>query len=195
MDPDLPLIEALQGGDDSALNELIDRHREPLHRFVYRYLRNEAVTEDVVQETFVRVYFKAAKYVPKSSAVKTWVYAIALNLCRDQFRRLARHRDDVPMDALAEKDPRRAEMTDGAQSPSAQATDADRFARLQHAIDQLPEKLREALLLFSIEQRSQQEVAEILGITPKAVETRVYHAKEKLRRLLVTEMGELAATR
>jgi RNA polymerase sigma-70 factor (ECF subfamily) len=195
VDPDLPLIEALQGGDDSALNELIDRHRPALHRFVYRYLRNEAATEDVVQETFVRVYFKAGKYAPKSSAVKTWIYAIALNLCRDQFRRLARHRGDVSMDAPPREDAPRTEVADGSPLPSTQATDADRFVRLQRAIDQLPEKLRETLLLFSIEQRSQQEVAEILGITPKAVETRVYHAKEKLRQLLAADFGELTVPR
>jgi RNA polymerase sigma-70 factor (ECF subfamily) len=189
VDPDLPLIEALQGGDDSALNELIDRHRPALHRFVFRYLRNEAATEDVVQETFVRVYFKAGKYKPKSSAVKTWIYAIALNLCRDQFRRVARRRGDVSMDAPPKEGAARTEIEDRAPLPSARASEADRFAQLQRAIDQLPEKLREALLLFAIEQRSQQEVAEILAISPKAVETRVYHAKEKLRHLLATELG------
>ena len=188
MDPDLPLIEALQNGDDSALNELIDRHREPLRRFVYRYLRNEAATEDAVQETFVRLYFKARKFQPKSS-VKTWIYTIALNLCRDQFRRLARHRGDVSMDAPAHGNAPRTEVADRAPSPSARAGEADRFAQLQRAIDALPERLKEALILFSLEERSQQEVAEILGITPKAVETRVYHARTKLRAALAGHSG------
>ncbi len=188
MDPDLPLIEAIQTGDDSALNELIDRHREPLRRFVFRYLRNEAATEDVVQETFVRLYFKAGKFQPKSS-VKTWVYAIALNLCRDQFRRLARHRGDVSMDAPARPDAPRTEVADRAPSPSTRAADSDRFAQLQSAIDALPDKLKEALILFSIEERSQHDVAEILGITPKAVETRVYHARTKLRAALGGHSG------
>ncbi|MDO8540172.1 MAG: RNA polymerase sigma factor [Opitutaceae bacterium] len=183
MDPDLPLIEALQASDDSALNELIDRHREPLRRFVFRYLRNDAACEDVVQETFVRVYFKADKFRPKSS-VKTWIYTIALNLCRDQFRRLARHRGDVSMDAPARSDAPRTEVADAAPPPSARAVDSDRFARLQRAIDELPEKLREAIVLFSLEQRSQHEVADILRITPKAVETRIYHAKARLRAAL-----------
>jgi RNA polymerase sigma factor CnrH len=137
----------------------------------------------VVQETFVRVYFKAGKFLPKSS-VKTWIYAIALNLCRDQFRRLARHRGEFSVDVPPLADAPRMELADRAPSPSAQASSHDRFAQLQRAIDLLPEKLREALILFSIEQRSQQEVAETLGITPKAVETRVYHAKARLRTLL-----------
>lgn len=183
MDPDLPLIQALQSGDDSALNALIDRHREPLYRFTFRYLRNNAATEDVVQETFVRVYFKAAKFVPKSS-VKTWIFAIALNLCRDQFRRLARHRGDLSMDTPPRPDTPRVDVADRAPLPSIRAAESDRFAQLQRAIDHLPEKLREVVILFSLEQRSQNEVAELLGITAKAVETRVYHAKTKLHRLL-----------
>ena len=67
MDSDLPLIEVIQAGDDSALNELIHRHREPLFHFAFRYLREETAARDVVQETFVRVYFKAGKFTPKSS--------------------------------------------------------------------------------------------------------------------------------
>ena len=152
-------------------------------RFVHRYLRDVAATEDVVQETFVRVYFKAGKFRPKTS-VKTWIYSIALNLCRDQFRRLARHRGDVAMDAPTRPDAPRLEVADIAPLPSVRAIEMDRLAHLQRAIDELPEKLREVVLLFSLEQRSQQEVADLLGITPKAVETRVYHAKARLRTLL-----------
>ena len=188
MDPDLPLIEALQAGDDSALNELINRHHEPLHRFVFRYLRTEATTRDVVQETFVRVYFKVAKFRPRSS-VKTWIYTIALNLCRDQGRWLGRHRGNVSLDAPACDDGARLEVADNAPVPSARAAESDRFVLLQRGIDQLPPKLKEVLILYSLEERSQQEVAELLGITPKAVETRVYHAKAKLRLVLEAEMG------
>ena len=188
MDPDLPLIEALQAGDDSALNELINRHREPLHRFVFRYLRDETAACDVVQETFVRVYFKAGKFAPKS-AVKTWIYAIALNLCRDHGRRLGRHRGDISMDAPVRDDGPRLEIADTAPGPSTKAVNADRFVLLQRAIDQLPDKLKEVLILYSLEERSQHEVAELLGISPKAVETRVYHAKAKLRVALGREMN------
>lgn len=187
MDPDLPLIEALQAGDDSALNELINRHREPLHRFVFRYLRDDATVHDVVQETFVRVYFKAAKFRPRSS-VKTWVYTIALNLCRDQGRWRGRHRGNVSMDAPVRDDGPRLEVADDAPVPSAKAAESDRFVLLQRGIDQLPPKLKEVLILYSLEERSQMEVAELLGITLKAVETRVYHAKAKLRVMLEAEM-------
>ncbi len=183
MDADLPLMEALQAGNEAALNELINRHREPLVHFVYRYLHDEAAARDVVQETFVRVFFKAKKFEPRSS-VKTWIYAIALNLARDQGRKLAKRQREVSLNAAGPDDRPPMELADTAPTPGEEAGQRDRFGALQRAIDKLPHKLKAALILFSLEGRSQREAADILGTTPKTVETRVYHAKEKLRRLL-----------
>lgn len=181
MDPDLPLLQAIQAGDDSALNELINRHREPLFHFLFRYLRDETAARDVAQETFVRVYFKAHRFKPQAS-VKTWLYAIALNLARDQARKLAKRHRESSLDAPSEAGP--VELTDPRLLPSDQAAQQDRFRNLQQAIDRLPEPLREALILFALEEKSQKETAEILDTTPKTVELRVYHAKKKLRESL-----------
>ena len=183
MDPDLPLIEALQAGDDSALNELINRHREPLFHFVFSYLRDETAARDVVQETFVRTYFKVGKFRP-SATVKTWLYTIALNLCRDHARRIGKRRHDISLDEVPSPERSPLQLADSRPIPSEQTAQNDRFARLQHAIAQLPNSLREALILFSLEGKSQQEAAAILGTTPKTVELRVYRAKDKLRKLL-----------
>lgn len=178
MDPDLPLIQALQNGDDSALNELMSRHREPLFRFAYRVVRDETSARDVVQETFVRVYFNAPKFKPRAT-VKTWLYSIALNLSRDHVRRLGKRRGELPLDAEGTPTPRdKALVSDGGTHRF------DEFAVLQRAIDELPPKLRDALILFSLERKTQREAADILGTTPKTVELRVYHAKQKLRDLL-----------
>ena len=180
-DPDLPLIQALQAGDDSALNELINRHREPLFHFVCRMIRDETAARDVVQETFVRSYFSAPKFKPQAT-VKTWLYAIALNLSRDYARRLVKQRLAVPLDSEALS--QRAALADDRPLASDAAGKRDDSAVLQRAIDQLPRKLREALVVFSLEGKSQREAAGILGTTPKTVELRVYHAKQKLRELL-----------
>lgn len=183
MDPDLPLMQALQRGDDSALNELIDRHREPLFRFVYRYLHDETIAREIVQEAFVRTYFKAHSFEPRS-LVKTWIYAIALNLCRDQVRRVGRRPLSVSIDRSATEDRPALEIADPGLHPNEQMGARERFAALERAIDQLPHKLRAALVLFSIEGHSQREIAEMLGTTAKTIELRVAHAKQKLRGLL-----------
>ena len=186
MDPDLPLIQALQSGDDSALNELINRHREPLFHYVFRYLRDETAARDVVQETFVRAYFKAGKFKPQA-AVKTWLYTIALNLCRDQGRRVAKRRGDISLNAPSPGDRPPLEIAEGAPGPGETAGQEDRFSVLRSAIDQLPHKLKTSLLLFSFQGHSQKEAAELLGTTPKIVESRVAHAKQKLRKMLAGE--------
>ncbi|HWB96070.1 MAG TPA: sigma-70 family RNA polymerase sigma factor [Bryobacteraceae bacterium] len=189
MDPDLPLIRALQAGDDSALDELIRRHQAPLLHFVHRYLRNETAARDVVQETFVRTYFKAPKFEPRAS-VKTWIYAIAINLCRDESRRMARRRSHVSMDEPAVGDRAPPLLADPSPSPDETAGRHDQFSALQAAIEELPRPLREALVLFALDDRSQKETADILGTTPKTVELRVYHAKSRLRQMLRGMLGD-----
>jgi RNA polymerase sigma-70 factor (ECF subfamily) len=181
VDPDLPLMQALQAGDDSALNELMRRHREALFHFIFRYLRDETAATDVVQETFVRVYFKARHFTPQA-LVKTWLYAVALNVARDEARRLAKRQRFAPPDARTA--PLLDQAADPASIPSEQAGQADEFQQLQDAIARLPENLREALVLFSLEGKSQKEAAQILATSPKTVELRVYRAKQKLREWL-----------
>ena len=191
MDSDLPLLERLVAGEDLALNELIQRHRDTLFSFAFRYLRDESAAHDIVQECFVRLYFKAASFKPHST-VKTWLYTIAANLCRDRLRWLGRRRNDVSLDAPPAdgNGETRTEQADASPLPSEKTIQSDRFATLQKAIDQLPHKLRLAVVLCSLEGKTHQEAADILGTTPKTVELRVYHAKAKLRELLADSLAK-----
>ena len=191
MDPDLPLLEALVAGEDLALNELIQRHREALFSFVFRYLRNESAAHDVVQECFVRLYFKAASFRPRST-VKTWLYTIAANLCRDRLRWLDRRRSDISLDAPSGNSggAPRVVQADTAPLPSEQTAQTDRFTALQQAIDQLPQKLRLAVVLCALEGKTHQEAAAIVGTTSKTIELRIYHAKAKLRELLAGSLAK-----
>ena len=183
MDPDLPLIEALKAGEDLALNELIQRHREPLFRFAFRYLRDETAARDVAQEAFVRVYFKAGTFRPQST-VKTWLYTIAVNLCRDRLRKLSKYRHDVSLDDPAVGNAATAVQADDRSNPAAQSASSDEFNLLQRAINQLPHRLRLPLVLCALEGKSHKEAAEVMDTTPKTVELRIYRAKAKLRELL-----------
>lgn len=182
-DPDLTLIDALKLGDQDAIGELMRRHQEALYRFVFRYTGNDAVARDTVQETFVRVYFKASLFKPRSS-VKTWIYAIALNLCRDSARRFSRSPSLVSLDAPSGENETPFQVADSKAAPDEVAEKHEELGRLREAIAALPDQLRSVLVLFVLEQRSQKEVAEILGTTPKTVELRVYRAKAKLREIL-----------
>lgn len=176
-DPDFEWVRALQNGDDAALNELMARHRLPLVRFLHRYTRSAAVAEDLAQETFVRAYFHIGDFKP-SARFSTWLYRIGVNLARDyarskQFKRALRN-EPIPESGTA------WELPDTASLPSDQARAAEELKCVYRLIHELPHPLKSAFLLTVIEERSQKEVAEILGITPKAVETRVYRARSLL---------------
>jgi len=185
-DDDLPLIQAIATGDDSALDTLMPRHHDALFAFIYRYLGNEAEARDAVQETFVRVYFKAGTFRP-GCKVKTWIYSIALNQCRDVARRRGRMPVMIHLDQPVGESGAPRQIADPSAMPDASASRAERFLRLREAIDRLPERAKAALVLCAIEERSHKEAAEILGIAPKTVENLVYRAKAKLREWLAIE--------
>jgi RNA polymerase sigma factor (sigma-70 family) len=176
-DPDLPLVRALQAGDESALNDLIRKYQESLFRFICRYTGDEETARDILQETFVRLYFGVRRFKPRAKFA-TWLYSIALNLCRDHARSKQR-KQSYATESLDVGDlHRKVPSTD--RGPDADAASREQLAMLQKAIEELPHDLRTALLLFIIEGHSQRECAELLGISPKAVETRVYRARKIL---------------
>lgn len=190
MDPDLALLEAVQKGDETALRELMDRYRDPVFRFAWRYVRNEAVAADIAEETFVKVFFKAASFRPRGK-VSTWIFSIAANLCRDHHRREAR-RKVLPLSAGQNETGRGGddELVERLEDPSPATEqvvlDRENEDLVAAAVDRLPSKLKSAFILFALEGCSQQECAEILGTSPKTIETRVYRARQRLRE----ELGE-----
>lgn len=180
-DPDLDLVARARGGEDRAFSELLRRHKPALYGFVRRYVSDADSAVDVVQETFVAAWRALARYDARRP-LAVWLRAIALNKCRDRARRLAVRRfilgdkDDQSPEAQAQPDP----------SPVGEARliPAQRLALIQKAIDQLPEKLKEPLLLTYFDELTQQEAADLLGVTLKTVETRVYRARQRLAELL-----------
>ena len=164
---DLALIIRLQHGDKTALNTLMQRYKHKLYAFICRYGVDDDTAYDIVQETFIRLYFKAANFNPEYN-FSTWLYQIALNLCRDHSRR-SKHaaEDEIDENLSSEEDTAEEKLLLKKQ-----------LSTLNKAIAELPHKLKTALVMFSLEERSQEECAKLLGITMKALETRVYRAKK-----------------
>jgi len=187
-DPDLALVQALKVGDDQALNTLMDRHREGLFRFVLRQVHNEADALELSMETFVRAYFNIEKFRP-AAKFATWLYHIALNLCRDHLRSRAHQYSlqTVSFDTPAQEgsDPSLLLAAEG--RPDQKADRVEELIALEKAISQLPEDLKSAFILTVLEDRPQAETADLLGISLKAVETRVYRA----RKLLLEKMSKM----
>jgi len=187
-DPDLALVQDLQAGKDRALNSLMDRHREGLFRFLLRQVHNEADALELTTETFARAYFNIGKFRPVARFA-TWLYRIALNLCRDYLRSRAYQYSlqTTSFDAPAEEGADTSLFLATGRTPDQRADRREELIALEKAISELPEDLRNAFILSALEDRQQAETAELLGISLKAVETRVYRA----RKLLLEKMSKM----
>ena len=174
---DETLMAALAAGDLPALDALMLRWQIPLRSFLHRHLQNEADALDLAQETFVRLYRHRDRY-RSGARFTTWMFQIALNLARDHARKATRRRTDslegAPPAATAG-------LAASGSSPDTAARRAEEIAAVRTAIADLPKELREVLVLFEYEDKSHGEIAEIIGASTKAVETRLYRARDKLR--------------
>ncbi len=194
-DNDSRLMRELQEGRDGALSELMARWQGPLSAFVYRYVQNSTDMSEVVQETFVRVYQSRARY-RATARFSTWLFTIAVNLCRNRARWRQRH-PTIPLDF---RDPdweggaseleRRAD--ESAPAANFSLEEKERAEAVRAAIGRLPHDLKTALLLFQYEHLSHREIAEIAGCSAKAVETRIYRARQILKKELAWLMREKA---
>ena len=177
-------MERVCAGDEPALGALMGRWEVPLKRFLYRLLLNSAEAEDLAQETFVKLYLKRAAFCG-GARFAPWILTIAANLARNQRRWWVRH-PTRSLDAAAPEGAARpvwepAETTAG---PAEQLLAGERAAAVRGAVAALPHDLREVVVLAEFEERSHAEIAEVLGCSAKAVEMRLYRAREKLRKNL-----------
>ena len=171
---DEQLMLALQSGDDLALNALMAHWQIPLRSFLYRYTLNEHDAADLAQESFVRVYQHRARFDP-AKKFSTWLFAIALNLARSRARWQRRHFTES-LDTAPEPS--------AGGSPQSDAVATEQACAVRAAIAELPADLREAVLLFEYEEKSHAEIGVIVGASPKAVETRLYRARQLLKKTL-----------
>ncbi len=187
-------MRRLAEGHDAALNELMERHGARLFHYLTRQLGNESEAEDCAQEAFVRVYLNRKKFQAEAK-FSTWLYAIATNLARDVWRRRGR-RPEVSLDAEHEDGERGRggglldSVSDGKESAIEGLMREERADAVRRAVQALPEELRMPLVLFEYEDMGQAEIGEILGLSRKAVEVRIYRARLALRKAL--EIGEAA---
>jgi RNA polymerase sigma-70 factor (ECF subfamily) len=159
----------------------MDRYREPIFHFIYRHVPNDGDAHELTQEVFVRLFFNAGKFKPEAK-FSTWLYQIALNLCRDHAK--SRHaRQAARTDGFAAHQEGEHPLHDAAvanRTPSDEALAREKLAALDDGMAALPHDLRTALVLTALEQRSHLDCAALLKTTPKAVETRVYRARKFL---------------
>jgi RNA polymerase sigma factor (sigma-70 family) len=180
----------LAAGHGAALNELMDRHAERLFQYLVRSLQNEEDAADLAQETFVRVYQNRTKF-DAAKKFSSWLYAIASNLVRDRYRWRTRH-PHLSLDAENETTGNSFGESLPEQKPSPDETTQaeERAATVRRAVAALPDKWRVPLILAEYEEKSHAEIGEILGCSAKAVEVRIYKARQQLREQLASLLSD-----
>ena len=171
---DRSAMALLAAGEDLALTGIRDRWKNRLIAYLYRFTGNEATAVELAEETFVRVYQGRMKF-RSGGQFSTWLFGIAANLGRNHLRWQRRH-PTLPLEE--------AEAVASEGDPLKAAESREREQAVQVAIASLPPDLRESLILSEYEHLSQAEIAVIAGCSVKAVERRLSHAREILRKEL-----------
>ena len=179
---DEELMRRLQGGEEAALASLMERWEMPVKRFIFRLLGNVTEAEDLAQEVFCRIFTRRTHYRP-GAKFSTWCYAIAANLAKNRLRWWQRH-PVHSIDAWIEAGGEIADESRAGASAAQAALRQEQILAVQQAVAALPLDLRTALILFEYEEQTAAEIAEALDCTPKAVENRLYRARQLLRRSL-----------
>lgn len=174
------LINAAIAGDQWACTRLVADHQEAVYRFCLRWLRRPEDARDACQETFVRAFRSIADYEHRGRFL-SWLFRIAMNLCRDHARsKAARHdRVTVGLDRVGDAP---CPAHDPAEAAAAHAD----LARLFAGIDALPRRHREVIVLCGIEGLSHDLCAEVLDCSPRAIEGRLRRAREALEAWLAS---------
>ena len=175
---DAALVARARAGDQRAFSGLMERYREPLYRLVRRYVDGSDDAYDILQQTFVAAWRSLHRYDP-ARPFGAWTRTIALNKCRDWSRRRAVRRLlllEGPQAEAMESAP------DPQQSVEAALVRQEEEAALARELAGLPRGLKEALILTAVDGLSHAQTGDVLGVTAKAVESRVYRARKELAR-------------
>jgi len=184
-DPDAALMLQVQRGDRVAFEQLVEKYKQPVINLVARVLGDFTEAEDITQNVFVQVFKSAARY-RVSARFSTWLFTIARNLCLNEIRRRTRHPAESLDVSHPEHDdqPLRQFEDTRTQPPPEAALGRELEAKIQEALNDLPENQRTAILLFRQEEMSYEEIARVLGCSLPATKSLIHRGREALKQRL-----------
>ena len=174
--PDNELAVSASQGNEEAFREILNRNRSKILSICLRMLKNSTEAAEAAQDSFVKIYFHLKEFDPERN-FSSWAATIAINECRDKLRKRARFNQTFR--EITEVDIDRNQ-------PSADNVyeNKGRVEQVEKAIEQLPGKLKETLVLKAYGEYSYDEIAEILKIKTGTVMSRLFRAREKLTEML-----------
>lgn len=195
VDEDARLMSSVQAGDALAFEELTTRNQSRVYAYLYRFVGDPLLAEDLTQEVFMRVFKHRASY-RNDARFSTWLFRVAHNVAFNAFRSKKRHPEQL-FNSLKKSDSSTTQMNfeDGILSRSG-STPTQKLAKLEKqavvrdAIDRLNPRQRQAVLLSRFEGMSYQQIAEIMNLTPEAVKSLLSRARQNLKTALAPFIEE-----
>lgn len=180
---DVRLAKLARGGDRAAFAELVDMYQSKIFHLAYRMLHNRHEAEEIVQETFLRVYTNLERY-DEDQKFSTWIYRIGTNLCIDRLRK---RRPSYSLDAdvgEGEGNDWYAMLKSEENSPDDQLVLSELQQVIREAIGELPEKYKAIITLRYLQDLSLQEISDVLSMPVTTIKTRLHRGREYLRKKL-----------
>jgi RNA polymerase sigma-70 factor (ECF subfamily) len=182
-DDDDQLMIGLQGGDSQAFEALVERYQQPLINFFFTNSRDRQFSEDLTQETLLRVYDQAWDYLP-TGRFRGWMYRIARNLLIDNIRRRSHDALVRSVRGTGDENCVLASLVEDIASPSEAADKNELAALVDELLQELPEEQRLTFTLHHFAELSLPEVADIMHANTATTKSRLRLAREKLREKL-----------
>jgi RNA polymerase sigma-70 factor (ECF subfamily) len=177
MIPDELWVKKAVEGDLNAFDEIVNRHHTKIYRLAYRLLGNAEDADDATQETFIEAC-KSLKSFKYKSKFSTWLYRVALNTCHQQIRKAESRKRTLT--AFADN-VKFLDAENGIETPDSIALKKEQERLLQAAINRLPERQRQVIVLFYVQNLKYREIAEILGCPEGTVASRLNTAIKNLK--------------
>jgi len=178
---DFSLIRAFNEGEETAFNDLVNRHKEKVRNLIYLNLGSTSSIDDISQEVFLAVYRKLKQFRFQSQFT-TWLYTITINKIRDHIRK---QKIMSVFSAFSSDD------TENIVEPGSFKENFDVNEIVRDAVAKLPRKLKEPLILRDFEGMSYQEISDATGIETGTVKSRIFRARESLKKMLEPWREEL----
>jgi len=180
LDLDAQLMLRVREGDEDSFRVLLEKHRNPVIRFVYRMVQDQAISEELAQEVFLRVYRSRGTYEP-TARFTTWLFRIATHLALNWLRDVRNERGHQRLDDEGDGELPVREVSDRRPTVEQRMVAQTRLQEVRDAIAMLPEKQRAAVLMHKYEEMEYAQIAQVLECSESAVKSLLFRAYESLR--------------
>ncbi len=179
LDIDAQLMLRVKDGDGASFGLLLEKHRSPVIHFLYRMVQNHAISEELAQEVFLRVYRSRSSYEP-TAKFTTWLFRIATHLALNWLRDGKNERNQEHLDHDPEGMPR-LQVSDRKPSIEQRMVHNVKVNEVRSAIASLPDKQRAAVLMHKYQEMEYSQIAKVLNCSESAVKSLLFRAYESLR--------------